>query len=39
MELLPCPFCGGIFIGKIPDNVVLSDEDADAAIDKAMEGK
>jgi len=26
----------GIFIGKIPDNVVLSEADADAAIDAVM---
>lgn len=29
----------GVFIGKIPDNVVLSEADADAAIDEAREGK
>ena len=29
----------GIFVGKIPDNVVLSEADADAEIDAAMEGK
>lgn len=27
---------GGLFIGQTPQNVVLTQEDADAAIDKAM---
>lgn len=30
---------GGIFIGKTPDNFVLNEEDADAAIDSAMAPK
>lgn len=32
-------YSGGVFVGKTPDNLVLDFEDADRAIDEAMEAE